>query len=85
MKVYRARHVGVDSNDNLVTKPFEIEASSVEELGQKALQSAFNKLEVPKDMRQDFAVEAGPGKLFIMDENADVCVEVLINDTEEFL
>lgn len=85
MKTYRARHVNVDSNDNLVTKNFSIEASSVEELGQKALDAAFVKLEVPYRMKGEFSVEAGPGKLFVMDENADVCVEVLVDDAEEFL
>jgi hypothetical protein len=84
MKTYRARHVYVDDNDEMRSDEFSIEASSVEELGEKAYAEALRRDDVPYRLKAEYFVESGPGKLFVMDENADVCVEVLIADEESF-
>jgi len=85
MKTYKARHLFIDSNDELQTSEFTIEASTLEELGEKAYTQAIIRNDVPYRVKGEYFVESGPGKLFVMDENADVAVEVLLNDGESFV
>jgi hypothetical protein len=84
MHQYKARHLSVNSNDELVATYFKISAADLVDLEAKALEEVYVRENVSYREKAEYSVNEDLDVMYIDNGNGDVVLEVLLSDIAMF-
>jgi hypothetical protein len=81
---YKARHLSINQNDELVATYFKISAADLSDLETKALNEAFVREDASYREKAEYAVNEDLDVMWVENANGDVVLEVLMSDIAIF-